>query len=148
MARQVIEFTTDKRFLRRAREKRTVETMVIMYCRRHHDGAPPCPECTALLDYANRRLERCLFGDAKPTCANCVVHCYRADMRERMREVMRWAGPRMLLRHPVLGIRHLLDGRRPSPMLPSRSRTTPPAQGDTASAGAPRPACGPVDAET
>jgi hypothetical protein len=141
MTRQVIEFTTDKRFLRRAREKRTVETMVLMYCRRHHGGAPPCPDCSALLGYANRRLERCLFGDAKPTCANCVVHCYRADMRERMREVMRWAGPRMLLRHPVLGILHLLDGRRPSPTLPAKPRAKcgPAIDGATAAAPAPAP---------
>jgi hypothetical protein len=108
--------------VRRERERRTVEAMVLMYCRHHHRGAAPCTECAALLDYSNRRLERCLFGDAKPTCANCVVHCYRAEMRERIREVMRWAGPRMLWRHPVLGVRHLLDGRRPAPMLPSKSR--------------------------
>jgi len=94
--------------------------MVLIYCRAHHRGSAPCPDCAALLAYANRRLERCLFGDAKPTCANCVVHCYRADMREHIREVMRWAGPRMLWRRPVLGIRHLLDGRRPSPALPGR----------------------------
>jgi hypothetical protein len=108
--------------VRRERERRTVEAMVLMYCRAHHGGTVPCTECAALLDYSNRRLERCLFGDAKPTCANCVVHCYRADMRERIREVMRWAGPRMLWRHPVLGVRHLLDGRRPALMLPARSR--------------------------
>lgn len=77
-----------------------------------------CAECAALAGYARRRLERCVFGDAKPTCANCVVHCYRADMRERVREMMRWAGPRMLLRHPVLAIRHMIDGRRPALLLP------------------------------
>lgn len=120
MKTKVVEFRTDKRFVRRAREQRTLETMIGMYCRRFHgDGPAPCPACAALSDYARRRLKRCVFGDAKPTCANCVVHCYRADMRERMREMMRWAGPRMLLRHPVLGIRHLVDGRRPAPALPA-----------------------------
>ena len=92
--------------------------MVRMYCRYHH-SAELCDECAALLVYARRRLERCVFGDAKPTCANCVVHCYNAGMRERVRVVMRWAGPRMLLRHPILAIRHLLDGRRPAPELPN-----------------------------
>ena len=120
MPRRIVEFTTDARFERRARERRTVETMVRMYCRLHHGGPAPCAGCADLLGYANRRLERCLFGDAKPTCANCVVHCYRAAERERMREIMRWAGPRMLLRHPVLGLLHLIDGRRPAPMLPAR----------------------------
>jgi hypothetical protein len=95
-----------------------------MYCRghghQHGNGAKLCQECAALFDYATRRLERCVFGDAKPTCANCLVHCYSADMRERVRVVMRWAGPRMLLRHPILAIRHQLDGRRPSPALPAK----------------------------
>jgi hypothetical protein len=110
---------------RRERERATLRTMIRMYCRDHHAEASPCDECAALERYALRRLERCVFGAAKPTCANCAVHCYRADMRERVREVMRYAGPRMLLRHPVLGIAHLIDGRRPAPTLPSR--TPPPA---------------------
>jgi hypothetical protein len=118
MAIKVVEFRTDRRFARRARELKTLETMIGMYCRRHHGGGPLCGECAALGDYARRRLERCVFGDAKPTCANCVVHCYKAEMRERVREMMRWAGPRMLFRHPVLGILHLLDGRRPAVRLP------------------------------
>ena len=81
--------------------------------------------CAELLDYATRRLERCVFGDAKPTCANCVVHCYSADMREQIRMVMRWAGPRMLLRHPILAIPHLIDGRRPVPTLPAKAARVP-----------------------
>jgi len=135
MNRQVVAFTTDKQFIRRARELKTIAAMVRMYCRGHrherkHDGEL-CPECAALFDYAARRLERCVFGDAKPTCANCVVHCYSAEMRERVRVVMRWAGPRMLLRHPILGIRHQLDGRRPAPMLPGKpKRPTESAAGD------------------
>ena len=119
----IIEFITDKRFVRRARALKTIETMVRMYCRGHrHEGrAPLCSDCGTLFEYATRRLERCVFGDAKPTCANCVVHCYRADMREKMRVVMRWAGPRMMLRHPVMGIAHLIDERRPVPTLPAKS---------------------------
>jgi hypothetical protein len=120
MSNHLIEFTTDKRFVRRVRELKTIEAMVRMYCRRHHGDAPLCADCAALFDYARRRLQRCVFGDAKPTCAKCVVHCYSAEMREKVRIVMRWAGPRMLLRHPILGVSHLLDGRRPTPMLPAK----------------------------
>lgn len=121
MSKPITEFKTDKRFIRRARELKTIAAMVRLYCRGHdHRGAPLCPECAALMQYATRRLERCVFGDAKPTCANCLVHCYTADMRERVRVVMRWAGPRMLLRHPVLAITHLLDGRKPAPTLPEK----------------------------
>ena len=134
MPRQIIEFTTDKRFLRRARSLKTIETMVRMYCRGHrHEGrAPLCSDCGALLEYATRRLERCVFGDAKPTCANCVVHCYKADMREQMRVVMRWAGPRMMLRHPIMGIAHLIDERRPVPTLPSKPAKSRSAKKDSA----------------
>ena len=122
MPNQIIEFTTDKRFVRRARELRTIEAMVRLYCRGHgHPGGSPlCADCAALFEYATRRLERCVFGDAKPTCANCRVHCYSAAMRDQVRTVMRYAGPRMLLRHPVLGIAHLIDGRRPAPELPKK----------------------------
>ena len=82
-----------------------------------------CAECAALMDYATRRLDRCVFGDDKPTCANCKVHCYSKSMRERVREVMRYAGPRMVWRHPVLALAHLRDGRRPAPDLPAPNRT-------------------------
>jgi hypothetical protein len=116
----IVEFTTDRRFVRRAREWKTLDAMIRMYCRGHHKDPQPCAECAALSDYARRRLERCVFGDAKPTCAKCVVHCYNERMRERVREVMRWAGPRMMLRHPVMAILHKLDGLRPSVRLPQR----------------------------
>ena len=93
--------------------------MLHMYCGAHHapQGATLCADCRALHDYAQRRLERCVFGEAKPTCANCTVHCYKADMRERIRQVMAWAGPRMVWRHPILAVRHVIDGRRPAPVL-------------------------------
>ena len=75
-----------------------------------------CPECATLLDYALRRLDSCRFGDGKPSCRKCPVHCYRADMRERIRTVMRWAGPRMIFRHPMAATRHLLrELRSPEP---------------------------------
>ena len=109
MATKVTSFVTDKRFVRRARELTTVRVMVEMYCRDHHDKADPlCPRCAELMDYAERRLERCVFGDAKPTCANCTVHCYTAEKREEVRVVMRYAGPRMMRSHPLLALRHLL----------------------------------------
>ena len=104
---------------RRTREFKTIAAMLRLYCRAHHQAsdAALCPDCLALHDYARRRLARCVFGEAKPTCANCAVHCYSASMRERVRQVMRWAGPRMLWRHPILALHHLIDGRRPTPLL-------------------------------
>jgi len=107
---------------RLARELMTIQAMVRIFCRNHHGtGANGglCAECAALLHYAARRLDRCVFGDDKPTCANCAVHCYSESMRERVREVMRYAGPRMVWRHPILAAAHLRDGRRPAPDLPA-----------------------------
>lgn len=119
MEPRVIEFVFDPRVVRRGREQRTLAAMIAMFCEAHHFGRGLCSECAELGAYAERRLRRCVFGDAKPTCASCLVHCYRDDMRERVRTMMRWAGPRMLARHPILAVRHILDGRRPSPRLPA-----------------------------
>ncbi len=105
------------------REWSTVRKMVLIYCHGQHGtrGQELCGECGRLWDYVQKRLDRCPFGDDKPTCRNCAVHCYRPDMRRRIREVMRYAGPRMAWRHPVDAILHFWDGRRPTPALPRRS---------------------------
>jgi hypothetical protein len=106
---------------RLARELKTIRAMVRIHCHDLHGTAGSdalCGECAALLLYATRRLDRCVFGDDKPTCANCRVHCYSKTMRDRVREIMRYAGPRMLWRHPMLAVAHLRDGRRPAPELP------------------------------
>ncbi len=98
---------------RLAREWKTMAAMVRCFCRGRHGGqADLCPQCRQLLDYATTRLQRCRFVADKPTCANCPVHCYQPHRREQMREVMRYAGPQMLWRHPILSLRHWLDGFR------------------------------------
>jgi len=99
---------------RLAREWKTLQAMLECYCRAHHPGAAClCADCQGLLDYAALRLARCRFGPAKPTCVKCPVHCYQRERREQVRAVMRYAGPRMLWRHPVLSLRHWLDSLQP-----------------------------------
>jgi hypothetical protein len=97
-----------------ARERLTMEKMVGIYCADHHPqvGRTLCAGCREFLDYAVRRLDKCPYGDDKPTCSNCPVHCYKPAQREQARQIMRYAGPRMLLRHPWLAITHQLDGFR------------------------------------
>jgi len=104
------------------REQRTIAAMLAIYCRDHHRPVPTglCAECGALLAYARRRLEGCPFQEAKPACNRCEVHCYSLTMRERVSLVMRYAGPRMLLRHPLLSLFHLLDTWRGVPRLGGR----------------------------
>ena len=79
-------------------EKVVVRLMIRMYCRRHEGNRTLCPKCRELTDYGSR----------KPTCKKCPVHCYKPEMKERIRTIMRWAGPRMIIYHPVAAIRHLL----------------------------------------
>lgn len=108
------------------REIRTVAAMVAIFCRsRHGPRAVPCPDCAALLDYASARAARCPRLPRKPPCKDCPTHCYRRDMRERIREVMRFAGPRMALRHPWLALLHALDGRSARRRPPSAVPGTP-----------------------
>jgi len=102
--------------VRLAREFKTMAAMVRICCRDHHHPADSlCAECRQFLDYAGVRLERCRFGQEKPTCANCPVHCYQRDRREQARLVMRYAGPRMVWEHPVMSLRHWLDSFRKAP---------------------------------
>ena len=103
---------------RMRRERKTVAKMIGLFCRKSHgsDHGALCEECRQLLDYALLRLQHCPFQEGKTTCGNCPIHCYRPEMRERIRTVMRIAGPRMLWAHPLLGIRHLLDGFRKKPI--------------------------------
>lgn len=104
------------------RESRTVEAMIRIFCRRFHrqprlGRTALCPSCAELLRYALGRIDRCPYGGGKPVCARCPVHCYRPGRREEIRRVMRWAGPRMIVRHPLLALGHLADrlarGREP-----------------------------------
>ena len=98
------------------RESNTVRKMLEIYCREHHSSKVLCPRCSALLEYAQQRLEKYPFQEGKTTCAKCPAHCYNPDMREKIRAIMRYSGPRMLYKHPVAAVWHLLDGRREEPV--------------------------------
>ena len=88
-------------------EKKVVSKMIVIFCKNKHGSDNGlCRACTVLHDYALMRLERCPFGENKPTCGTCPVHCYKKDMREKIRTVMRYAGPRMIFRHPVDSVHH------------------------------------------
>ena len=100
------------------REKTTVRAMMAMFCRHHHGGSNLCVSCAKLADYAEGKLDRCPYGGEKPACVMCPIHCYQPGQRERMHEVMRFAGPWMMWRHPYLAIRHVLDERKKAPELP------------------------------
>lgn len=98
---------------KRAREQYVVEEMVRLYCKhnhnqelRTHDGM--CEECYELAEYAKMRSEKCPFMETKTFCNNCKVHCYKPEMRAKIKTVMRYSGPRMIFVHPVLAIWHVV----------------------------------------
>jgi len=95
-------------------ERATVRAMIQIYCKGTHQSKELCDECSNLWEYAELRLDKCPFGVEKPTCENCTVHCYKPEMRQQIREVMRYAGPRMIWHHPVMAIRHLIHNRKKS----------------------------------
>ena len=98
---------------KREREKKLVSQMIALYCKKkHHTRGGLCPECAALEAYARQRSEKCPFMETKTFCSNCPVHCYKADMREKIRKVMAFSGPWMLLYHPVTAIRHVLETKK------------------------------------
>ncbi len=106
-------------------EARTVYKMILIYCRSMHGtkNNELCPECSQLMAYARQRIEKCPWGENKPVCSECKVHCYKPEKRENIKVIMRFSGPRMLTRSPLLAVRHMFrkyfgpDGSK----LPPRS---------------------------
>ncbi|MCX5991531.1 MAG: nitrous oxide-stimulated promoter family protein [Chloroflexi bacterium] len=108
----------NRRHPRITRESKTIAVMIDLYCHSQHGIDRPCPECSELMVYAKERLEKCPFQEGKTTCAKCPVHCFKPAMRDKIRTVMRYSGPRMLHRHPLLAICHFVDRSRKEPVRP------------------------------
>ena len=96
-----------------AKKKKTIVEMVKLYCHGHHNTTDEhlCQNCGELMQYALERLDKCPFGTSKKPCSKCEIHCYKSSMRSRIRGVMKYSGPKMFLKHPILAVSHLLYGR-------------------------------------
>ena len=96
---------------KREKEKQMVSEMISLYCRKQHktQRGNLCAECAALTEYAKQRSDKCPFMENKTFCSNCRVHCYKPEMREKIRKVMRFSGPRMIFYHPITAIRHIIS---------------------------------------
>lgn len=98
---------------KRQREKAMVSQMIALYCRKnHHTKRELCDECRELSEYAILRSDKCPFMETKTFCSNCKVHCYKPEMREKIRQVMRFSGPRMIFHHPVTAVRHVIETKK------------------------------------
>lgn len=110
--------------IKREREKRMVSQMIALYCRKNHrTKGELCPDCAALKAYARQRSDRCLFMETKTFCSNCKVHCYKPEMREKIRKVMRFSGPRIIFHHPVAAIRHVIETKKEKHRLKKTTRS-------------------------
>ena len=98
---------------KRMKELKTVRKMIEIYCKgqQRRKSGDLCESCAELMHYAEARVERCPHMEVKTFCAMCKTHCYAPTYRERIKEVMRYSGPRMLWRHPIMTIRHILLGK-------------------------------------
>ena len=98
---------------KREREKAMVSQMIALYCKKNHkvkNGL--CLDCAELAEYAKQRSDKCPFMETKTFCSNCKVHCYKPEMRDKICEIMRFSGPRMLFVHPIMAIRHLTESQK------------------------------------
>ena len=97
---------------KREQEKEIVSLMISIYCRKKHGRRTLCPDCAALEAYARQRSDKCPFMETKTFCSNCKVHCYKPEMREKIRRVMRFSGPRMIFHHPVMAVSHVIESKK------------------------------------
>jgi hypothetical protein len=92
------------------KEKRIIKTMINIYCKKKHNSKGElCSECSELLEYAHKRLDFCKFGDEKKFCSNCPIHCYKKDMKVKVKDVMRFSGPRLIFHEPLEVIKHIIE---------------------------------------
>ena len=91
------------------KEEEVVTLMINLYYKKNKDARGKTEERDDLLNYVRHRLSVCPFGDNKTFCSNCKIHCYKPEYREKIKKVMRYSGPRMLMYHPIIAIRHLVQ---------------------------------------
>ena len=72
---------------KREKEKKSGAIMIKLYCKKKHRTKDSlCQHCQQLSDYA--------------------------QMREKIREIMRFSGPRMIFYHPIMAIRHVMENKK------------------------------------
>ena len=91
------------------RDQQTIRLMIGLYCRHHLHQQKPSAEYSDLAEYACQRLAHCRYNEHKPACKDCPVHCYKPEMRAKIRQVMRWTGPRMMFYSPYATLHHIIQ---------------------------------------
>lgn len=94
------------------KERKVVDLMIDLYCKKNHKSKYLCKECSELKEYVHLRLSKCPFKENKSFCSNCKIHCYEPIKREMIKKVMRFSGPRMIFHHPILAIKHVIESKK------------------------------------
>jgi predicted amidophosphoribosyltransferase len=109
------------------RDLKTLALFIDLYCRSCHTEAVKstvclkthdlqallgrkltlCDDCRKLLTHAFVKRSHCPL-DPKPACKHCPSHCYNPAYRQRMRQVMKFSGWKMLLGGRLNYLFHLL----------------------------------------
>jgi Nitrous oxide-stimulated promoter len=66
-----------------------------------------CPDCQKLLAHALVKRTVCPM-DPKPQCKHCPSHCYHPNYRQKIKEVMKYSGRKLVMRGRVDYLLHLL----------------------------------------
>ena len=61
------------------REKMTIQRMIALYQRRCPEAQADNAHYQALNAYADKRLDKCVFGENKPACKQCPGHCCKVS---------------------------------------------------------------------
>lgn len=93
---------------RKALEKEIFDKMTLIYCKDHHCSSI-CTRCNEIILYAHRRIDLCKFGKNKSFCSKCLIHCFKTDIREDVKKIMRYSGPRIIFHHPLMAFKHMFS---------------------------------------
>lgn len=94
---------------KRKEEIEVVTLMIEIYCKKNHGTKTLCENCEKLKEYSITRSNKCPHIENKTFCSSCKTHCYSPEMREQIKNVMKFSGPRMILYHPIVSIKHIID---------------------------------------
>ena len=101
-----------KEDIKREKEKKVVKLMILKYCKGNNHLGEPCDDCSKLIQYVDTRIDNCPFMETKTYCSNCKVHCFKLDMQQQIKKVMKYSGPRMLFSHPIMVLDHIYQGMK------------------------------------
>ena len=99
-------------------EKNMLLYMIKLYCRHNHKeyhknynktfgSKNICKECEEVYNYACERTSKCRFISTKTFCSACSSHCYKKEMREKIKNIMIFSGKRMIFYRPVIALKHV-----------------------------------------